>query len=163
LNFAPPPERPLARRARDDPRTPGVGRLAAEAWQMEQLERIVTRWLPGLGPGDLDAVARTTLDVGRSQHVVDRPDTEPVAHLVRDRPKPSSLRAFGLEQLDRQQVAVLVRGERIGQRASDRGSKLAMAIHPLAGDAIANVHEVRTRRPEVFRDVAARRPRARAG
>jgi hypothetical protein len=40
--------------------------------------------------------------------------------------------------LDRQQAAVLVRHERIGQLARAGCPQLAVAIHPLAGDVIAH-------------------------
>src|SRR5262245_50753574 len=130
---------------------------------MKQLERIVSRGLSGPGPGYLDAVAGPTRNVVRPQYVVDRPDAEAVTNHEVDGAQSAAPRATRLEQLDREQGAVLVRHERIGQRACDGRPQLAVAIHPLPGDAVANVHEVGARRAEVLRLVAARRPRSRAG
>src|SRR5262249_7605629 len=156
LGLAPPAERSLARRARDHPGTPGAGGIVTETREVKQLERIVSSRLTGLRPGYLDAVARPALDVRGTQPVVDRTDAEAVPDLEVDRVEAGGLGALGLEQLDRQQIAVLVRRQRGGQGPRDKCPELAVAVHPLASDAIAHVDEVRARGPEMLRAVAPR-------
>src|SRR5262245_55794104 len=158
LGLAPPSERPFASRARDDPRAPLSGRLVPEPRQVEELEGIVVGGLVALRPAHRDAVAGPAGDIVRAQRVLDHPYPEAVSGLGVDRLDARAPHALAVEELDRQPIAVLARGEGLGYWARDRRPQLAAPIDPLAGDLVAHVDEVRARGAEVLGGVPAGRP-----